>query len=309
MFQPRSFSRLAVALLLFSVSTFADDAATKGAKDATDDRRKASAASKPTPAPFEPSEELIYEGEFSRLLLRGIKIAEFKFTSGRAQAHQQATPDARSSSTSSAASASALLPLLFTGEINSRGWFRKLFGINFHFRVESLVEPQSFGVLRTTKLDEQGKRVRTSEAVFDRAEHRVTWTERDPNDPSREPRVVNSTFAGTPHDIITAIYYLRTQTLTPGKTFELTVSDSGQVFRVPMKVVAEKKRMKSVVGRVAVVRVDVELFGQDRLVREDGRMSLWITDDARRLPIRARISSDMGTVDITLKSINGKAAS
>ena len=34
-------------------------------------------------------------------------------------------------------------------------------------------------------------------------------------------------------------------------------------------------------------------------------MTLWITDDARRLPVRARVNTDIGTLDITLKKISG----
>ena len=199
-------------------------------------------------------------------------------------------------------------PLLFTGNIESKGWFRKLFGINFKYHVESTVDANSFAVLRTTKLDEQGKRVRTSEAVFDRKENKVEWTERDPRDASREARVVTASLDGAlPHDIISAIYFLRTQPLKPGKTFDLTVSDSGRVYRVPATVFAEKKKIKTVVGKVSVVRVDVGLFGEGRPVGGNGRMSLWMTDDARHLPVRARLSNDLGTLDITLKKVAAAA--
>lgn len=260
-----------------------------------------------TALPFEPTEELVFDAEFSKLVLRGVKIAEFKFTAARAPANASTAPASSINSTPNADAAerekAAPAPLLFTGDIISRGWFRKLFGINFHYRVESVVEPDGFKILRTTKLDEQGKRVRTSEAVFDRVRNSVSWTERDPNDATRPPRIVNSPLQGATHDIITAIYFLRTQTLTPGQTFELVLSDSGRVFQIPARVLAEKKKMKSIVGKVAVVRVDVEMFGEGRLVQDDGRMSIWFTDDARRLPVRARISSNPGTLDITLKSI------
>lgn len=299
--------------LAFIVLTFA--CATEGlAADvaATGDTRTGDAATAPARRPFEPSEELVYEAEFSKLLLRGINIAEFKFTAGRAPAasvskvadNAPAVSVVKSANASSADNETAAAPLLFTGDIVSRGWFRKLFGINFHYRVESTVESKSFQIMRTTKLDEQGKRVRTSEAVFDRAADKITWTELDPNNTARPPRVVSSPLADASHDIITAIYFLRTQKLVPGQTFELSISDSGAVYRVPVKVLAEKKRFKSIVGRVAVVRVEIEIFGKGRLIEQDGRMSIWMTNDERHLPIRARFDGDLGTLDINLKSIN-----
>ncbi len=287
---------IVAAALLFCAGVLTIHAATIATESLERPRKDA-----PAPFPFEPTEQLIYEAEFSKLLLRGIKIAEFKFTAGRAPA----VADAQTQ-TSASASKVASVPLLFVGDIESKGWFRKLFGINFHYRVESTVESDSFAVLRTTKLDEQGKRVRTSEAIFDRAENKVAWTERDPNNSQRPPRIVTNPLGGAMHDIISAIYFLRTQPLAPGKTFDLVLSDSGQIYHVPATVSAEKKKMKSLLGKVPVVRVDVALFGDNRPVEGKGQMSMWVTDDTRRLPVRAKISSDLGTLDITLKNIKTK---
>ncbi|MGB8508092.1 MAG: DUF3108 domain-containing protein [Pyrinomonadaceae bacterium] len=252
--------------------------------------------------PFEPTEQLVFEGEFSKLLLRGIKIAELKFTAGRKVELLASVPAAEGETKALAA------PLVFTGDIESKGWFRKLFGINFRFHAESTVASDSFAVMRTTKTDEQGKRIRQSEAVFDRAANKIEWTERDPNNTGEPPRVVTAPLGGAMFDIISALYFLRTQNLEPGRTLDLIVSDSAQVYHVPTQVFAERKKMKSVVGKVSVVRLDIGLFGQNRPVAGDGKMSLWVTDDARRIPLRARMSNNMGTLDISLKSINTAAA-
>jgi hypothetical protein len=287
---------LAAAALLFAVMTPA--AVLASDDDATAPARKES----PAPLPFEPSEQLVYEGSFSKLLLRGIKIAEFRFTSGRpAEAQLKSVPAGASNvAASTAADSSARVHLI--GDVKSAGWFQRLFSLDFHFRVESIVERAGFSVLSTRKLDEQGKRVRASEATFDRAGKQVSWTEVDPNDPKREPRVVNTPLEGTAQDIVSAVYFLRTQQLTPGRTFQLVLSDSGQVYRVPATVAAEPKRMKTVLGKVSVVRVEVAIFGEGLLVDGEGKMSIWFTDDARRVPVRARISSDLGMIDIKLKS-------
>ncbi len=240
--------------------------------------------------PFEPAEHLVYEGEFSKFLLRGIKIAEFSFTS----THDNLKDGAPNSSSEST-------HLALVGDVKSEGWFHKLFNLEFHFRLETLVERDTFSVLKSTKLDEQGKRIRTSEAVFDHKAKQVQWTEINPKDPQASPRVVNSPLEGHVHDIMSAIYFLRTQPLEPGKRFEISLSDSGQVYPVPITVVAEPKRMKTVLGKVPVVRLDVELFGEARAVEGDGRMSIWMTTDARRIPVRGRVSTDLGTIDIKLK--------
>ena len=286
---PRRMLKLTAAAVLYAFALSAVSLASDTPKERTPPKAPAS-------MPFAPSEELVYEGEFSKLLLRGIKIAELRFKANRAAA-------AGATSATGEAQAVAAPPIQFTSDIESKGWFRKLFGINFKYHVETTVEPSTFAVLRTSKIDDQGKRVRTSEAVFDHAGKKVEWTERDPNNAAQPPRVVTTDIEGPTQDIISAIYFLRTIPLTPGHTFNLAVSDSGRVYNVPGVVTNERKKMKTVMGKVSVVRVDVDIFGPGRPVEGTGKMSLWVTDDESRIPVKARLSHDMGQLDITLKSV------
>ena len=161
----------------------------------------------------------------------------------------------------------------------------------------------SFTVEKTTILDEQGKRVRTTESTFDRSQGKMTWTLRDPNNPDAEPRHAIADFSGQLQDVLSAIYFIRTQPLAVGKTFEVFVGDGGKVYKIPVKVV-EKKRMKTILGRVDVFRVNPELFGPERLIDDEkGEFSIWITDDAHHIPVGGRVKTDYGTFDIKLKRI------
>jgi hypothetical protein len=274
----------AIALLLCSLLL--------GSAPASDSKRKDAGK-----LPFEPAEELIYEGEFSRALLRGINVAELRFTANRTQI-----------SSASSNNGSTPTALRFTLDAFTKGILRKLFGLNFRQHIESTVEPQSFSVLQTTKLDEQGKRKRTSEAVFDKTAGKVVWTERDPNDPKREPRVVTNPASGAVQDIASAFYYLRTQPLELGRSFELLISDSGYVYSIPVTV-SEKKMMKTVLGRVQTLKVEPQIFGDGRLLRGKGKMAIWFTDDARHIPVRAKISNELGTLDIKLKRMTNNTSS
>jgi hypothetical protein len=247
--------------------------------------------------PFEPAEELVYEAEFSRALLRKMDVADFRFTAGRTPLNQP-TKDFRSG----ASEKTAAYSLVFKGDVSSKGFFARLFNLRFRERMESIVDPISFGVQNTKRVDEQGKRIRRSEAVFDNVAGKVVWTETDPGNPSRPPRTVTSEFTGPVQDILSAIYYLRTQPLEVGKTLELMLSDSGRVYRIPIRVI-EKKRTKSVLGKINAIRLDVDLFGPRGMIQSDGQFSIWFTDDARRLPVSARVKGEYGTFDIKLKKV------
>jgi Protein of unknown function (DUF3108) len=241
--------------------------------------------------PFEPAEELIYLGEFSRALLKKVDVADFRFTVNREQSLQK-------DSGQDQGSAPYLLKL--TGDVSSKGIFSKLFNLRFREQIESIVEPNSFTVRRTKKVDEQGKRARISESTY--LDGRVVWTEQDPNNLSRESRTTSAAFSGQVQDVLSAIYYLRTRPLEVGKTFEIAISDSGNVYQVPVRVV-ERKRKSTVLGRVETLRIDPQVFGDNRMLAGDGQFSIWLTNDSRRIPVSARIKMKYGTFDITLRKV------
>lgn len=241
---------------------------------------------------FELGEELHFEAEFSRSLLRKLDVADLKFRATRTPLDEP----------NNHAEAKAYA-LTFSADVASKGFFTRLFNLKFRERVESTVEPVTFTVQRTTILDEQGKRVRTTESTFDRSQGKMTWTSRDPNNPNAEPRHAIADFSGQLQDVLSAIYFIRTQPLAVGKGFEVFVGDGGKVYRIPVKVV-EKKKMKTILGRVDVFKVNPELFGPERLIdNEQGEFSIWITDDARHVPVAGRVKTDYGVFDIKLKRI------
>jgi Protein of unknown function (DUF3108) len=244
------------------------------------------------PRAFEHGEELHFEAEFSRSLLRGLDVADLKFRATRTPSVETPNPNQ-----------SASYDLTFQADLASKGFFPRLFNLKFRERVESTVEPISFTVQKTKILDEQGKRVRETESTFDRSKGKMTWTLRDPNNPSAEPRQSITDFSGQLQDVLSAIYFIRTQPLEVGKTFEIFIGDGGRVYKVPVNVV-EKKRMKTILGRLDVFRVTPELFGPDRMIDDEkGEFSIWITADERHIPVRGRIKTDYGTFDIKLKRV------
>jgi len=253
-------------------------------------------ASIPRDRPFEPAEELTYKAEFSRSLLRKLDVANFKLTVTQVPAvgEQKTGPEGS-------------YQLKLTGDVESQGFFPRLFGISFRQRVESTVEPGSFVVQKTIRLDEQGKRVRSSEAIFDHDRGQVTWVERDPKDPARPERKISSKFGEPVQDILSAIYFVRTRELQPGEKFDVPISDSGRVYQVPV-VVTEKKRMKTSLGRLPVVKIEPQLFGPGGMIGEEGTFSIWLTDDNRRIPVSARLKTQYGTFDITLKKVSQPSA-
>lgn len=246
---------------------------------------------------IEAGEELVYTAEFSRSLLHGLDVGEFKFNSSQGQLTPKAAPPN-----------DPVNVLNLAGDVVSKGFFVRLFGIKFHEQIESTVDQLSLSALQTRMRDEQNNRVRESESVFDHGTRKVTWTEKDPGNPARPPRVVTAEFTEPVQDLLSGIYFLRTLPLDVGKSFEMVVSDSGRVVRVPISV-AGRKRMKTVLGQVYALQLEPDVFGEGGLVRGAGRLSIWVTDDNRHIPVRAQIKVEAGNFEIKLKRYKAAAKS
>lgn len=235
-----------------------------------------------TPLPFERGEELRYQAEFTRGLLRGVDVAEFHFKAVTEQI-ARGTEDVK--------------VVRLTGEVSSKGLFPRIAGFKFHQHVESTADTEPFRVLRTDKIEEQGKRRRVMDAVYDHEKQKVLWRETSPTQQAGW-----FDFSEPIQDVLTVIYYLRTLKLEVGKTFDVPVSDAGRVFRLTVTAV-ERKEIDTVLGRVQTIRVEPALFGDNAAVRARGKLSIWVTEDERRLPVRAQLKVDMGTFDIKLKRL------
>ena len=246
--------------------------------------------------PFKRGEQLVYQAEFKRGLLRGVDVAEFTFS-----ADIERDPVTWNN-----------IPRIhLIGDIVAKGFFVKLAGFHFHEHVESSVIPSSrfpmfdsnpFNVLHTSKLEEQEKRTWASEAEFDHQAREVIWTVHEVTQSQPAPPV-KIKFSEPIQDILSVIYFLRTQQLEVGKSLDIPLTDSGRVFRFSVSVL-ERRKISTVFGRVSAVRVEPALFGENGLVRSRGKLSIWITDDPRHLPVKAQLKVDMGTFDIKLKRVS-----
>ncbi len=191
--------------------------------------------------------------------------------------------------------------LRITSEAVSEGALIRFFRYSFLQQYESVAEVEPFRIRRTRKHDVQKQRIRDSEAVFDYSDRRVTFIENDPNDPNRPPRTIASNIGDHVHDVVSGIYALRVMPLALRDRFELQISDSGLVYTVPVTV-TKRESLKTALGRVMCLRVEPEVFGPGRLIEQKGRMTIWITDDARRIPVRGEIDAGFGRINVKLES-------
>lgn len=185
-------------------------------------------------------------------------------------------------------------------EARSKGTLTKLFNFNFYQKIESYVDAKTLQIERSVKRDEQKERVRDSEATFDYAAKRVTWVETNPKEPTKPPKRVASTITAETQDLVTGVFVLRGKDLAVGKKYIFKLSDSGLVYDVPVKI-TKREKQKTLFGKVWCWRIEPEIFGDGRVIEQKGSLTIWVTTDSRRIPVRAKLNTELGRVDIKLQ--------
>lgn len=225
-------------------------------------------------------EKLVFEGKVSRLKL-SLAIADLTFTSA-------ITPKGDQMSIRSIA--------------ESKGTMLKIFRYSFLQDYESVIDLSNFRIVKTVKKDVQKQRVRDSEAIFDYDMKRVSYVETDPEDSNRPPRRIASEITDPMNDMISAIYAIRLRDLAVGDKFDISVSDSGLVYKVPV-VVTKREQLGTAVGKFWCLKVEPAIFGPGKLIEKKGKMILWLTDDKLHTPVKAQVDTQYGKVEIKLKSL------
>ncbi len=240
--------------------------------------------------PYNTGEKLSYEAKYSKVI-QGIAVADLNFTVEKAANDKD---------------------FLIKSDAVTKGSLLKLFTKKFVQNFESTVSGADFSIKRTVKRDQQGSRVRESEALFDYQAKKVIYVETDPNDAARVPRQIASPIPKDTQDLVTAIYTLRRLPLAVGTEIPqeglpaLNISDSGLVYKIPVRVTA-REQQNTILGKIWCFRVEPELFGANRLIEQKGTMILWITDDTRRLPVRSQINLNIGKFEVKLRKIEDQS--
>jgi Protein of unknown function (DUF3108) len=235
------------------------------------------------PLPFKAGEKLHYEVSFSKLIFGGA-VGDVDLSVANAE------PSAKSPR------------LALKAELKSKGFFPKLFGIKVRDIYSSIVNVEDFGLHESMKSIAEGSNRREAKSVIDRDGGRVTFTERNLADKKSEPKTKEAPSPAWIQDMLSATYFVRTQPLNEGDVIEIPISDAGEVYHI--EVVSEKREPVQVdAGKFNAVRLNAKVF-DGRFIRRSGEMLLWISDDARRIPVRARIKTSGATVTVDLKSIH-----
>jgi hypothetical protein len=181
----------------------------------------------------------------------------------------------------------------------SQGFVSVLYNIDNEFH--SLFDPQTLCSIQIHKKINEGRRHRDTRIVFDPARKLAILDERDPTKPDAPPKHAENAIPQCVEDVVTAFYYVRRRPLRVGDQIRLPINDGAKTYDVSVEVQA-REQIQTPLGARAAFRVEPKVFGG--LYKRPGRMLIWFSDDAQRLPLRIKASVSMGTITGTLRSVS-----
>lgn len=101
-------------------------------------------------------------------------------------------------------------------------------------------------------------------------------------------------------DVLGALYYVRTMTLRPGESVEVPISDGRKNYDLRVTV-DRRERVRTPAGTFDCVVVEPRLESEGIFVKK-GRMWVWLTDDARHMPVRMKAEIPVGSIEAFLQS-------
>jgi len=181
-------------------------------------------------------------------------------------------------------------------KLESAGMVSSLFKVEDAYGV-TYDEP--FCATSSTLDAQEGKRHRETRVTYDRSKNRADYIELD----VLKNAVLHTYDTAIPncvHDVLGALISLRGLALKPGQSAQMPVSDGHHSASVKVEA-QEREEIKTSTGTYKTIRFETFLMNGVVYGRK-GRVFIWQTDDARRLPvqIQLRMSFPVGTVTLHL---------
>lgn len=107
-------------------------------------------------------------------------------------------------------------------------------------------------------------------------------------------------------DIVSGIFYARTIDFSQaklGQTFPITIYLDQEIYPLQFKYIG-KETIKTDLGKLRCIKLRPKLV-VDRVFKDEDDMTIWITDDANKIPVRVKSEIYIGSLDIDITNAKG----
>jgi hypothetical protein len=183
--------------------------------------------------------------------------------------------------------------------VQSAGIVSTLFRVDDLF--ESFFQSRELCSRQFTKNIQEGPRHRRTILQFDLKPLQVRMEDRDLNRPELPPKRTSSPIPGCVQDVLSALYVVRTKNLKLGDSLHFMINDGGRTYNVEVEVQAQEE-VRTPLGVFQTFRLEPKVF--DGLFKTKGRLFVWLTNDAARMPVQLKAKVNIGTITVALTQVN-----
>jgi hypothetical protein len=188
-------------------------------------------------------------------------------------------------------------PWRFVATAKSEGFFAWLFRFRVDDRTVATWDPETSCSLGIEKRLREGRAVRDQKVVFDPVTGRAEV---------EDVKVAQKAFDLPPCalDVLSAFFVTRMRGVPEREPLRLPVFDNGKSYVLEVRFLGrERLDLPPPLGKkVPTVIVEPVLAEGTGLFVKEGRLKIWLTDDARRIPVRLRSKVAIGSVAADLES-------
>ncbi len=185
------------------------------------------------------------------------------------------------------------------GTANASGTVALLYHV--HDRFESFFDASTFCSLNTSRHVEEGFRRVENTITFDYQRGKVVLDQK--NIRKKESKHEEHEIPNCVTDMLSAVYYTASLPLQPGGMYSFPLSDGGAALTINVRVEA-REQVKTPAGTFNAIRVQPETASG--LLKDKGKIWIWYSDDAARVPVQMRARMSWGTLTFMLLRIEKK---
>jgi hypothetical protein len=189
--------------------------------------------------------------------------------------------------------------LHFKARAVSRGLLTRVFGISVNDRFEALVDPAGYRSQAIVKAVEENKKHSLQAGVFDYDKGEVRYTTKDLTKTDSPARENTLRLEDDLAELLPAFYLMRLQELREGALIRFPMVFDGERSDFEMTV-GGHETLDAYIGNVKTIKVEPKIFGPGRLLKREGELTIWLTDDDKHVPVRAVAKVFGATVNVEL---------
>jgi Protein of unknown function (DUF3108) len=168
-------------------------------------------------------------------------------------------------------------------------------------RFESFFDPANFCSRNAFRHVEEGFRRVDTNITFDYQYAKVIFDQKNikKNEKKHEEHQISNCVT----DLLSAVYYVASLPLQPGGFYSFPLNDGGQTLTVNIHVEA-REQVKTPAGTFNAIRIQPE--SATGLLKDKGKIWIWYSDDAARVPVQMRARMSWGTLTFLLLRVEKK---